>query len=420
MSKRREEKRRPEARGAAEKRLLQLLAKRGFQILKKEVRIPSEDLRHGPRFDFLVRRGSKQFAVEVKAAQGIADWFFHWLARSILVLQAVRRLEGLEPLLAVYLDHLEPRAARRFRAQAHVYAPELWWILADAKGSVVSHLPDGDEEHVQSPLGQGRVRLGSRVGLVSMDLTSYRASRAASRLSFGDLDQWLIKVLFFAPSQAQIWGGPRGQIKNVLQLAKLAQVSPPLVYRWALAMELSGYLHRWPRGAPGLQNPDGLLAEWRGRYRLNDNEQIPCRPIFGQRVDEPYVQEFLGLLQKIDGSSQNYAISGHQACRFYRARHSAARSIHLYVQDDPAVLMEALQLAPDRGPAAPIVLLKPKHQRSIFRGAARTEGVMVCDALQVYLDLYHLPDRGREQADFLYDRILEPLLRTAGEAADAL
>jgi hypothetical protein len=425
---RREGRERPEGNQLPEERLLALLAKRGFRLVKKNVQIPSEGLRHGPRFDFLLRRGGQQFAVEVKAARGFADWFFHWLARPILVLQAARRLRGWEPLLGIYVDYLEPQAVQRFRAQAHVYAPELWWVVADAKGSVVSHLPDRDEEHVQASLEQGEIRSARRAGIIfasepgiiSRGSRSYGAGEAAPKLSFGDLDQWLIKVLVFAPSQAHLWGGPRGHVRNPLQLAKLAEVSPPLVYRWAAAMEVSGYLEKRPRRVLSLRNPDGLLAEWRGRYRLDDNERIPCKPIFAQRVDEPYVKEFLGLLRKMKGSAQSYALSGHQACRFYRARHSAARSIHLYVRENLAVLMEALQLAPDPSPAAPIVLLLAKHRRSVFGGAARIDGVVVCDVLQVYLDLYHLHDRGREQADFLYDRVVGPLLRAAAEARHAL
>lgn len=418
----------PEGGQLAEERILALLAKRGFRLVKRDVQVPSEDLRHGPRFDFLLGRGGRKFAVEVKAARGMAEWFFHWLARPILVLQAVHRLHGWEPLLGIYVEHLDPRAVRRFRAQAHVYAPALWWILADAEGSVVSHLPDRDEEDIRASLKQEEIRSGNRAGIIfssepgiiSRGSRSYGPGQAAPRLSFGDLDQWLIKVLVFAPSQAKFWGGPQGHVRNIFQLAKLAEVSPPLVYRWAAAMEAAGYLERRSRMAPALRNPDALLAQWRGRYRVDDNELIPCKPIFAQRVDEQYVEEVLGFLRAMQGRGAGYALSGHQACRFFRVRHSAARSLHMYVRESPANLMQALQLAPHSAPSAPIVLIRPAYRRSVFRAAAQIDGVVVCDALQVYLDLYHLRDRGREQADFLYDQILEPLLRGAAEAKHAL
>lgn len=399
----------------AEEYFSSVLQKQGFRIAKREVQIPAEGLRHGPRFDFLVARGEKLFAVQVKAAKGLADWLFHWVARPILALQAGHRLRGWEPLLGIYVRNLEPRAVQRFRRQANVYAPDLWWIIADARGNMVSHLPDGDEEQIQQFGKAGERASWDRLGDFSSQFAPSDAGQIPPRLSFGDLDQWLIKVLLFAPSQVNSWGGPRGSINSLLQLAKLAEVSPPLVYRWAVAMEVGGYLKRRPRRAPVLRNLDALIGEWRGRYRLKDNELLYCKPAFAQPVDESYAMEILQVLRGLPGPAPRYALSGHQACRFHRVRHSSARSIHLYVQEDSSVLLEALQLAPDRDPAAPVVLLRPRYLRSVFRGAGPIDGIVVCDALQVYLDLYHLRDRGREQADFLYDQLLRPLVRTAAE-----
>jgi hypothetical protein len=77
--------------------------------------------------------------------------------------------------------------------------------------------------------------------------------------------------------------------------------------------------------------------------------------------------------------------------------------------------MKHLQLAESNAPNAPIILLQPRHRRSVFGGVLHVDGVPVCDILQVYLDLYQLPDRGREQADLVRERMLEPLLRAATE-----
>lgn len=398
-----------------EQQVLAALKKRGFRIVQREVRIPVEGLRHGPRFDFLMARGQRRFAVEIKVAQGWADWLFHWLARPILMLQAVHRLRGWEPLLSVYVPEIEPKAAHRFQSQAKVYAPHLWWILVDAHGRVVSHFPDGDAESLRGSAKAENLHVGqsespSRFAPHPQDLP---LRQPLPRLSFGDLDQWLIKVLMLGPLAPQWWGGPRAPIHNLLQLAKVAEVSPPLVYRWAAAMGASGYLRKSLRRPPGLEKLDALLSEWSGRYRLSDNELLYCRPIFAQGVDELYMAEFLGALRKLKQPGKPYALSGHQACRFYQARHSLARSIHLYVSAEPRALMNALHLVPDPNPAAPVVLLRAKCPRSVLRAAARMDGILVCDALQVYLDLYHLPDRGREQADFLYDRVLRDVLKNA-------
>jgi len=382
-------------------RILHLLKKRGFRLREEDVRLPAEGLSHGLHLDFLMSREGRSFAVEVKVAREFADWVFHWMARPILALQAAHRLKSWEPILAIYVDSIDLRIARRFKGQIALYAPDLWWLVADAHGSLVAHLPSGDEEEIG-------------------DLHSPRAGYASAKLSFGDLDQWLLKVLLFARPQAAGWGGPRGPIRNLAQLAKLAAVSPPLVYRWAAAMERSGYLAKRMGRVPVLANLDALLGEWRGRYRVSDNDPIPCSSVFGEHADESFRDEFLNRLRHLSDSAPPCALTGHQACRLYRLKHSDARSIHLYYSGEPSVLMEALQLVRSDNPVAPVVLLQPRHRRSVFGGVSRLDDVPVCDILQVYLDLYHLPDRGREQADFVYERILEPLIRSAVEPPDGI
>ena len=392
-------------------RILHLLKKRGFRVREQEVRLPAEGLSHGLHLDFLMSREGRSFAVEVKVAREFADWVFHWMARPILALQAAHRLKSWEPILAIYVDSIDLRIVRRFKGQIALYAPGLWWLMADAHGSLVAHLPSGDEEEI----GDLRGRESARSLRISP-----RSSYASAKLSFGDLDQWLLKVLLFARPQAAGWGGPRGPIRNLAQLAKLAAVSPPLVYRWAAAMERSSYLAKRMGRVPVLANLDALLGEWRGRYRVSDNDPIPCSSVFGEHADESFPDEFLNRLRHLSGSAPPCALTGHQACRLYRLKHSDARSIHLYYSGEPSVLMEELQLVRSDNPVAPVVLLQPKHRRSVFGGVSRVDGVPVCDILQVYLDLYHLPDRGREQADFVYERILGPLIRSAVEPQDGI
>jgi len=398
-------------------RILRLLKKRGFRVREPEVRLPIEGVSRGLQLDFFMSRGNRIFGVKVKFARKLAEWLFHWMAHPILVLQAAQRLKGWEPLLAIYVDSIEQRIVQRFKGQIALYAPDLWWLVADAQGGLVAHLPSGNEEVIGGSRGRkgGLASPSDSESLSRSLLISPRSSYASAKLSFGDLDQWLLKVLFFARSKAAGWGGPRGPIRNLAQLAKLASVSPPLVYRWAAAMERSGYLMKRMGRVPILENLNALLGEWRGRYRVSDNNPMPCSPVFGERMDERFDEKFLDGLRHLPGNAPLCALTGHLACRLYSLKHSEARSIHLYFSGEPSALMEALQLVPSADPGAPIVLLRPRHPRSVFGGILSLDGVSVCDIFQVYLDLYHLPDRGREQADFVNERMLGPLLRNAAE-----
>ena len=398
-------------------KILDLLKKRGFQFLEEGVRVPIEEPPRGLRFDFLLKRKGKKFAVELKIARGFADWFFHWLARSILKLQAVQRLKGFEPLLAVFVESLQPGPAKRFKSQVALYAPRLWWLLADRRDNIAAHLPGRDEEDVE--VSSNSVSAAWFVMPRKPGVHSSPFGFAGEKLSFGDLHQWLLKVLLFASRAQSGWGGPRGPIRNLRQLATLAKVAAPLVYRWAAAMEHSGYLAKVGR-VPVLRDLDALLGEWRGRYRINDNLLMPCDPIFLGPLDDRFQEEFLKRLHQLKKKTLSYALSGHQACRVYRLRHSDARSIHVYVAGDLAAALQALQLVPSSNSMAPICLLRPKHPRSVFGGVTSLDGIQVCDFLQVYLDLYHLPDRGREQAEFLRERALTPILKAAAEPQHAI
>jgi len=396
----------------AREAILHALAKRGFQVRKEAVPLPAEGLRRGPVLDFLLVRQRRQFGVVIKAARELADWLFQWLARPILVLQVAHRLQGWEPLLALHVEGLDPRGVRRFKAQVALYAPGLWWFILDSRGNLAAHLPGGDEEAIEDR--------AERAGWPSRKWRSLsnlsRPGYASARLSFGDLDQWLLKVLLFSRSQGSEWGGPRGAIRNLAQLARLAAVAPPLVYRWAAAVERSGYLAKAMGRIPVLQEEERLLTEWCGRYRISDNEALACVPVFGERIDAKFLAEFLDRLRQLPADAPAFALTGHQACRLFRLKHSDARSIHLYVSGDPSALLEKLQVVPSSSASAPVVLLRPRYPRSALGGVSRMDGVPVCDALQVYLDLYHLPDRGREQAEVVHERILTAVLRQAAEA----
>ncbi len=396
-------------------RVLHLLKRRGFRVRQDGVQLPAEGLRRGLRLDYLLEWSDRRFGLDVKAARELADWLFHWLARPILALQAARRLQGWEPLVAVHVEALDGRAVRHFKAQAALYAPDLWWLLADPHGRLVAHLPGGDEE----AMGESRSARGvaSRSPSVwSASAVPLRPAYARARLSFGDLDQWLAKVLLFARSDPGSWGGPRGEIGNLAQLAELAGVARPLVYRWAAAMERSGYLGKAMGRNPVLRGGTDFLEEWRGRYRIHDQDAVGCVPVFGERVDTKFIAGFLDRLRELPPEAPPIALTGHQACRLFRLKHSDARSIHLYVAGDPAPLFQHLQVVPGATASAPIVFLRPRHPRSALGGVSRIGEVPVCDPLQVYLDLYHLPDRGREQAEVVYDRLVAAVLRKAAEA----
>ena len=54
-----------------------------------------------------------------------------------------------------------------------------------------------------------------------------------------------------------------------------------------------------------------------------------------------------------------------------------------------------------------VYLIKPYYKKSIFLYKQKIKGYPVVSNLQLYLDLYHFPQRGREHADYLLKVIKE-------------
>jgi hypothetical protein len=266
--------------------------------------------------------------------------------------------------------------------------------------------PDKDQYSVLPQLNRQPLMPGG-----SYELESPVSDYYQKQLSFSDLDQWLLKVFLLGRHgiPADYWGGPQGSVENAFQLSKLAGVSPPIANSWVKAMESSGYLRRIGRKKLIPVRPNALIEEWRGQYRFGDNRILPYRSVYPISEADQYLDDLLEKMKSFD-KSISLAISGHQACRLLGIKHSSARSIHIYFWGNVANVANPLGLIPAESPSeANLFLVEPKYPRSVFGGRVIREGIPVCDILQCYLDLYNLPDRGREQADFVFENILSKI-----------
>jgi hypothetical protein len=174
-------------------------------------------------------------------------------------------------------------------------------------------------------------------------------------------------------------------------------------------MESSGYLRRIGRKKLIPLRPNALIEEWRGQYRFGDNRILPYRSVYPVSEADQYLDDLLKKLKSIEKSIP-LAISGHQACRLFGIKHSSARSIHIYFWGNVTNVANPLGLIPAESPSeVNLFLVEPKYPRSVFGGRVTRGGIPICDILQCYLDLYNLPDRGREQADFVFENVLSKI-----------
>jgi hypothetical protein len=85
---------------------------------------------------------------------------------------------------------------------------------------------------------------------------------------------------------------------------------------------------------------------------------------------------------------------------------------HVYVERvQTSSLVGWKNLRPCEAGEQPDVLLRQAPvPNSIFRGMVRGDGAAASDVLQVWLDVSSHPARGREQADLIRQRVLDPII----------
>jgi hypothetical protein len=176
-------------------------------------------------------------------------------------------------------------------------------------------------------------------------------------------------------------------------------------------MESSGYLKRVGRRDMIILRPKAMLEEWVGRYRFSDNRFYPYRSMFPISDSDAFFEEILKSIKKYKKELGSLAVAAHQACKLYRIKHSSARSIHIYFLGNVLRIAELLNIVPsEEEKEADLFLVEPKYPRAVFGGVLAKKGIPVCDILQCYLDLFHLPDRGREQAELIYEDIISKII----------
>jgi hypothetical protein len=387
--------------------------------------------------------------------------FMHLFPRAILRLQAVNRAASLLSIVAVLVDRLESRDIKRLEEYMNLYAPDMGWLLLDRQRrgvfkdqeknqyallneeqiEWVKNLFSDDYQFSEAQkllLHRNAKRLNdseyykssarstsSSSSYPSSSILSSSSSLSSSKikLSFSDLDQWLIKVLLLSPLDIahQFWGGPKGYAENAFQLSKLAGVSQMPANLWAQAMESSGYLKRIGRKNMIPLRIEALIEEWSGRYRFRDNRIYPFRSMFRVSNYDAFIGELFEEIRLNSEELGEFGITAHLACKLHEVKHSSAKSIHIYCRGDIHNVARILKLVPsEEERKADLFLVEPKYPKSVFGGVLKKKELPVCDILQCYLDLYYLPDRGREQAAIVYENIVSRIIRSRQENSEYL
>lgn len=231
---------------------------------------------------------------------------------------------------------------------------------------------------------------------------NHRPEERGQRDLFSDKASLVLRVLMKAE-------GPLG----VRQIADVAssqneeiQLTAGYVSKVVAELDRRGYLRKRDEKIV-LRRAEELLNDWvvsyRGRRR--PSAQSYFLPASGVESLMPQVA------QSLDAAGIEYVFAGHAGASLVD-RYAEFDAIDLYVKDMDGAGEALTRLgarAVERG--GNVNISKPYYRVSAFFDDQIPNGRMrAASDIQLYLDLYDYPVRGREQAEHLYDRRLRPLL----------
>jgi len=192
---------------------------------------------------------------------------------------------------------------------------------------------------------------------------------------------------------------------SLREVVKEVEVSLGLVQRVFNILVLKGLLHaKGVRTAKrfSFKKPKELLESWLEHYSIVKKCKIRT-----YRSSLSGKSEWFKALKQA-GLDQNVILALHSAAEAHSYKNTNLDVLELYVFDPSmrAKLESALQLEPqERG--YEVLLIEPYYKMLIKQNVKKGKDIGICPLLLVFLDLYHFPLRGQEQAEFIAQRAPE-------------
>lgn len=219
---------------------------------------------------------------------------------------------------------------------------------------------------------------------------------------FSDKASLVLRTLLVARAPM----GVREIASTVSSKDERIRLTPGYVSKVIGELEGRGYVSRRDERIV-LRHAEELLRDWTSAYRGRRRPATHSYFILAPSADElsPRIGE------AFDAAGTDYAFTGHAGASFVD-RYAAFDVADVYVKDldDVASALTALSARRvERGGNVNISV--PYYRESAFYDRQLSKGGMkAVSDLQLYLDLYDYPVRGREQAEHLYERRLRALV----------
>lgn len=219
------------------------------------------------------------------------------------------------------------------------------------------------------------------------------------RNPFADSASKLLRVAMSSPAKA--WG--------IRELSRMAGTSPALTILTLRQLQRVGLASRESPTEARFLDPVQLLRDWAAWYVM--------KPVKYYRFSIAGVTSPNAILKLL--SKERAQLPGQWALTCMAGASLVApfatfSEVHIHLPKADKLRrswQDVLRLTPDK--LGPIHLIQPYYADSGSYGAQEIQKLPVVSAIQLYLDCYRYPVRGREQAEHILTQVLIPRWRNA-------
>lgn len=270
----------------------------------------------------------------------------------------------------------------------------IMWVLRKPSRRILDALREREQNFVAL---NGSVRLVSN-GLI-LDRTNLPRSRPPGRLPrhvdpFSDRNSLIARILLNDPGRR--WG-----VREIAAAADLSPGTASLVVHALSGMGLVDFRRRGRASELWIDKPEPLIRRWMGAYSWDRNRAAA----FHAPVGDP--MRFVRRLPRLLGDMR-WALTLHAGAAQV-APHATWDRVHVYVDVD--TVSDLVGTGERQGWEAAddgrVVLMKPYYRTTVWHDLQTQDGLPVVSTLQLALDLWHYPLRGREQSEHLLKTVLK-------------
>lgn len=231
---------------------------------------------------------------------------------------------------------------------------------------------------------QGRFLLNSKENLLGANIYADKSSIV--------LD-WLLKV------------GIERESFSLREIAKDRDVSLGLIQRVLGVLIQEGFLETQGIRTGKkfrLKKPAFLIKSWMKHYSI-----IKKCKLRTYQTGFPSKEKMLKALTK-SGLHKHVILALHCAAEAHKCKNTNLNTLELYVMESKLreKIEKTLELEPQEK-GYEVLLIEPYYKYLLKHATDFHEEIRVSPTLLTFLDLYHFPLRGQEQAEFMAERILE-------------